>query len=98
MIKPSLGRIVWYTPTATDPIAADQDGRCAAIVVNVHSDRQVSLGVLDAKGVWRLRVDVPLLQDDDKPPASGSYAIWMPYQKGQAAKTEEAEKQLAAKT
>jgi hypothetical protein len=37
---------------------------------------------------------VPLMQDGDEQPWHGNFAMWMPYQKGQAAKTEALEARL----
>jgi hypothetical protein len=37
---------------------------------------------------------MPLIQDGEKPPQQDPYAVWMPYQKGQAAKTEALEARL----
>ncbi|MBF5006826.1 hypothetical protein ISG32_21500 [Diaphorobacter sp. NR2-3-3-1] len=47
---------------------------------------------MDANGNAHSRTSVPLVQDGDSCPANGYYCEWMPYQKGQAAKTEAAEK------
>jgi hypothetical protein len=43
--------------------------------------------MFDAGGNLFPRTSVWLRQDDDPPP-TGMYCEWMPYQKGQAAKTE----------
>ncbi len=85
MIKPTLGRVVWFTPGTNDvgPIR-DGDGRCAALVVNVWTDRLVNLAVFDANGVHWPRNSVPLLQDQDPRPPGGYYAEWMPYQLSKA--------------
>lgn len=89
MIKPSNGRIVWFTPSAQTASSDFAPGsQLAAIVAHVHSDRLVNLAVFDANGVPHSRTSVPLLQDDDVAPAYGYYAEWMPFQKGQAAKQE----------
>lgn len=97
MIKPSNGRIVLVTPNdrATVNTPEFKGQRLAAIVTHVWHDRLINVAVLDADGVPWSRTSVPLLQDDDVPPNLGCYAEWMDYQKGQAAKTEQIEKQLA---
>lgn len=95
MIKPTVGRIVWYTPSQNDKERiAYNDQPLAAIVVYVHQDGLVKLAVFDANGDHHTRGFVPLLQDDDARPEDGFYCEWMPYQKGQAAKTESLEQQL----
>lgn len=98
MIKPTVGRVVLYTPSkgSTDAVIAHGSGKLAAIVTNVWSDTCVNLVVFDGNGVPHSRTSVLLLQDDNPVPEGGFYCEWMPYQKGQAAKTEELEKKLAA--
>lgn len=93
MISPTLGRIVWFTPQNQKrlvdyDIMPDSSGMCAAMVVAVHSDRCVNLAVFDANGAHHAVTSVTLLQDDDVKPADGRCCEWMPYQKGQAAKSE----------
>lgn len=89
MISPSIGRVVWYY---TNPREAQAN---AAIVTYVWNDRMINLVVFDANGVPRSETSVDLLQDDEKPSGQSRWAEWMPYQKGQAAKTEALEKKLA---
>lgn len=81
MIKPTVGRVVWYQT------GNPQDQPNAAIVAYVYTDRCVNLMVINANGDNYSRQRVFLRQDDDLIP-DGFYAEWMPYQKGQAAKTE----------
>lgn len=92
MIKPTIGRVVWFHPAsnASDPGFAPAP-ICAAIVAYVHSDNCVNLGVFDGNGVSHSKTSVRLIQDTDEAPEGGYYCEWMPYQKGQAAKTEAAE-------
>lgn len=100
MISPSNGRIVWYTPSRPtgdfDSDAAitqhDRLKPLAAMVCHVWGDRMVNLLVTDSNGVQHARTSVTLLQDDDAKPEDGRFCSWMPYQLGQAAKTEAAEK------
>lgn len=98
MIKPTVGRVVHYIPSIDDPIAKQFDQPLAAIIATVWDDRLVNLTVFDANGVSQGKQAVTLLQDDDPAPKSGSYAIWMPFQKGQAQKTEEIELKLKLDT
>ena len=103
MIVPSNGRIVWYTPMRkcgdvdidTDIIQHDKTKPLSAMVVHVWSDRMVNLLVFDSNGFLHGRTSVDLLQDDDPKPEGGRFCSWMPYQLGQAAKAEAAEKKLA---
>jgi hypothetical protein len=92
MIKPSIGRVVWFRPHKGDPLAFS-DQPLAALVTYVHSDNMINLAVFDANGVAHSRTSVTLHQDGEGGKGYG-YAEWMPYQKGQAAKTEAAEKAL----
>lgn len=97
MIQPTVGRVLWFHP------AVDEKGRanlkehpgfafaptCAAIIAGVVSNSVVNLTVFDSTGVAFAKDSVNLIQDDEDGPATGNFAEWMPYQKGQAAKTED---------
>lgn len=86
MIRPTVGRVVWFHPGLNSAMAHFQPAAvCAGIVAFVHSDSLVNLGVFDANGVSHSRTDVPLIQDGETPPAQGYYCEWMPYQKAVAA-------------
>lgn len=80
MIKPTIGRVVWYHPAIGAP---DSDKTLAAIVAYVHSDTCVNLAVFDANGVAFSQTSVFLYQGDSDRPSS-SYCEWMPFQIGQA--------------
>jgi hypothetical protein len=96
MITPTVGRVVWFAPARGDTaMTFGVDQPCAALVAYVWNDRMVNLAVFDHNGAFHARTSVPLLQDDDAKPEGGYFATWMPYQKGQAAKTEAAEAKLA---
>jgi len=83
MIKPTVGRVVWFHPAAASPETL------AAIVTRVWSDGTVNLVVFSADGGSYGEHLVHLCQDDEYGnPGGGSWAEWMPYQKGQAAKTD----------
>jgi len=94
MIRPTVGRVVLFWPILNPGERPDAQP-WAAIVTYVWSDRMVNLSVFAHNGVQRSCTSVPLLQDGDAAPISGYYCEWMPYQKGQAARTEAAERQLA---
>lgn len=88
MITPTNGRIVWYTPSTDDKEIRQHDFKrpLAAQVCHVWGDRMVNLDVTDSDGRHFPRTSVMLLQDDDLKPEGGRFAVWMPYQVGQAAK------------
>jgi hypothetical protein len=92
MIKPTVGRVVWvFRPNHTnDPTQPE-----AALIAYVWNDRLINVGGVDHSGAPFALACLPLVQDDEPKP-EGNFAAWMPYQKGQAAKTEQLEK--AAKT
>lgn len=99
-IEPTVGRVVWYWPHPdTDllmPAMVILVGQpLRADVCAVNDDGTVNLAVNDAYGDAHQRLDVPLLQAGEAPPAGRSFCEWMPYQKGQAAKTEELEAKQA---
>jgi hypothetical protein len=97
MIKPTVGRVVWFHPSASesDPAFAPAP-ICAAIVAHVWSDTCVNLAVFDANGQSHSKTSVTLIQEGDQPLELGYYCEWMPYQKGQAAKTEELESRVSS--
>lgn len=104
VITPTNGRIVWFTPhtdTSKWPSGMQQhdpEQPFAAIVCHVWGDRMVNLLVTDSNGAQFPFTSVDLVQDGDYTDgfkALGRYAEWMPYQKGQAAKTEALERQVA---
>lgn len=95
MIKPTVGRMVHFHPARGDPIVHDGVQPLSGQIAYVHNDRLVNLGVLDKNGVLHPRTSVPLLQDDDAAQAGTAHAKWMDYQRGQAAKTEALERQIA---
>jgi hypothetical protein len=95
-IIPTPGRIVWYRPAPNDNIPALADQPLAAIVAAVHSDTRINVSVIDAYGHHHSRQNVFLAHPDNELPSTGAFAEWMPYQKGQAAKTEAAEAALTA--
>ena len=94
MIVPTVGRVVLFTPDShfTGMIAPGE--KIPAIICKVWSDKMINIGGFDADGNPFRATSVTLVQDD-LPPKAGYYCEWMPYQKGQATKTEQAEKALA---
>lgn len=82
MIKPTIGRVVWYWPNGRQPDGAQP---YAASVAYVQSDTRVNLGWLDHDGFSLFAKDVYLQQEGNPEPAPKvPYAEWMPYQIGQA--------------
>jgi hypothetical protein len=91
IIKPTIGRKIWFWPTRFDADAAGMqvhDVRQAldASIVLVQSDRKVNLFVVDHAGRSHAVLDVTLRQPEDNPPPgeAQSYCEWMPFQQGQA--------------
>jgi hypothetical protein len=95
VIKPTVGRSLWYYP-GIDPIARVGDEPLAAILTAVLTDTDINLCVFDANGHPHPRQHVYLFQEGGRSPGEAGHAQWMPYQKGQSAKTEQLEAQLAA--
>ena len=92
MISPTIGRVVLYHPPFV-PDSGTNEVTHAAIVTHVWSDTCVNLAIFDSNGLPYSATSVFLYQGDiDRP--SSSYAEWMPYQIGQAAKTEQLQKQI----
>src|SRR6266700_4220889 len=97
MIKPTVGRVLWYRPSPHDPGPWPGEQPLAAHVAHVNPEGRVNLMVIDANGNGYSRTGVHLVQEGEPVP-NRPYAEWMPFQKGQAAKTEAAEAKLAGAT
>lgn len=94
MIKPTVGRVVWFHPHPNEDLVAnaawtDPKEPFAAMIVYVWNERMVNLVVFSQVGLPVGRTSVKLLQDDDAKPEGGSYCEWMPYQRIQNEKTQE---------
>ncbi len=79
MIKPTVGRSIWYYPPGRLPYDQPQ----AAIITHVFSDRMVNLAIFHRNGnpIADPPTSITLVQDGDAtPPASHGYCTWMPYQ------------------
>lgn len=86
MISPTIGRVVLVVTGSAQPLPG--------LISFVHNDRLINVGAFDQNGKPVAFTSLVLLQDDDKPIAPQTYAEWMPYQKGQAAKTKALEAKL----
>ena len=102
MIRPTVGRVMWYRPgvhlagLVANPAGLEGAQPLAAIVTYVWNDNMVNLAVFGHDGTVQARTSVPIVQDGSPWTADQSpYAEWMPFQKGQAAKTEALEAKLA---
>jgi hypothetical protein len=85
MIKPTVGRVVWvHRPYFKHDPAQPE----AALITYVWNDRMINVGGFMHDGTPFKATSVRLLQDGDMPldaGKDGTYAEWMPFQKGQAA-------------
>jgi len=77
MIKPSIGRVVWFQPEHAHG-APERDQPHAALIVYVWGDRMVNLVVFNQNGMLFAAYSVTLLQDGDPIPPHDRYAQWMP--------------------
>lgn len=84
MIKPTVGRIVWFWSSISNKNA--EMPPLAAIVTNVHSDEMVDLCIFSQNGNPNPQTSVPLVQPETEHPKTGMFCEWMPYQIGQAKK------------
>lgn len=83
MIKPTVGRVVWYYPDGAMAFPGDKPR--AAIIAHVHNDRKINIAWFGRDGSPNQAQGVPLLQDDDPAPNNDEFCQWMPYQKDVAA-------------
>jgi hypothetical protein len=103
-IVPTVGRVVWYRPEPSFAGPHDMREPLAAIIAKVWAPPYIALMVIDAGGNTWGRHQVPLWNGPVQlegggwsEPPERPYAEWMPYQLGQAAKTEEAERAREAR-
>lgn len=95
MIKPTVGRNVWFWPYGLDRQPHAQP--YAASIAFVHSDTMINIGYLTEHGEHRAQTSVRLLQDGDSGQGHPCYAEWMPFQVGQAKATAVHEQDRAGK-
>ena len=88
IIKPTIGRKLWYWPEPDDRrIMACIDGQpLDATVVYVHNDSMVTLTINDHHGFSHPKTAVHLYHGDTNRPTLGRFCEWMPFQVGQAAR------------
>ncbi len=84
-MKPTVGRMVYYKSYGTPGGEFPSVDR-AAIVTQVHNDTCIDLCVINPTGFF---FNQKVIQGD----GPGQWD-WMPFQKGQASKTEALEKEL----
>lgn len=109
MIKPTVSRFVWYRPyTTPNVMVLDYAGKsqfdnglpCVmgeplpALITAVWGDDCVSVTVFDINGGSHGRPSIHLWHGEGERPTERRYCEWMPFQKGQATKTEEMEGRL----
>lgn len=94
MIKPTVGRKVWFWSSLAqyhraleqnfdhELLLIDSQPQDATIVA-VWSPSMINLHVIDHTGLGRSETSVQLMQEGDPFP-EGRFATWMPFQIGQA--------------
>jgi hypothetical protein len=85
MIKPTVGRVVWYYPNGAvgwpQQFPGHEAEPMAAVIAFVHNDATINLHAIDPHGAASALDSVLLLQEGETKPAPGmGYATWMPYQ------------------
>jgi hypothetical protein len=92
MIKPTIGRVVWYSPAASERIPGEpNDQMLDAHITYVWTDRMVNLMAVTPNGTPFGVTSVTLVQEGDATPIE-RFCMWMPYQVGQAKKHESEDK------
>lgn len=90
MIKPTIGRVVWfYPPVAGVPdfniIHSNPPQPCEARIAYVWSDSMINICATDHHGFQRAFTSVRLIQPEEPKPEEGFFCGWMPYQTSVAA-------------
>lgn len=103
IIKPTVGRKVWYRPCEHDKsgigaMTTSGEQPLDATVIAVWGDRMVNVLVTDIVGKQFPVLSVTLVQEGDEKPAAGRYVEWMPYQQGQVRKDAAIDRAIAATT
>lgn len=111
-IRPTVGRVVyafhasWDGPRRADVIGVNEDDATVNLAVTLDPQRDAcarAYGMGDLCELSQVYLRHVPIYDPHLPgdmcvrPGDCRYAEWMPYQKGQAQKTEEAEKQAAGR-
>lgn len=97
VITPTVGRKVWYWPSASDktgpvPMTQQTGQPLDATVIAVHGDYMVNVLVTDVMGRQFPVLSCEMVQPGGTPRTDangqvmGRYVEWMPYQQTQAAK------------
>lgn len=90
MIKPTVGRKVWYWPHPIHDAAmniVDDQQPLDATVLCAHGDDRISVQVIDHRGHTHFIAYCFLSQPENNTnPADAGYCEWMPYQVGQSQK------------
>lgn len=97
MITPTVGRVMWYKPYDHESNINDRAVPFVAHVCYVWQPDMINALVIDHQGNAVPHTSIPVWQGDFEDCPEGS-CCWMPYQKGQAAKTEKLEEELAEST
>jgi len=89
VIKPTVGRKVWYRPAKGEAMVCNSDDQpMDATIIYVWNDRTVNLVVHDHGGSVHMRRSTLLLQGDEQYDPVTGFCEWMPFQQGQAKATE----------
>lgn len=90
MIQPTVGRMILFrAPSSSKPLAAT--------VAAVNDDGTINIGYLDSIGAHHSSQFIRIIEPGDTVGPEEHWCEWMPFQLGQAAKTEQAEAALAEK-
>lgn len=84
MIKPTIGRVVWFWPTDTERVqlhlGGDPKQPLSAQISYVWNDRMVNIGGLTQNGMPFGRTSVLLMQGDESYTPHQGFCQWMPFQ------------------
>lgn len=89
MIKPTVGRIVYFFGGAQSPIHCPTNEPLAAIITAVINEHLLNLAVFDYVGHVHPVTNCPLIQPGQATKLSATHCTWMSYQIAQAPSSQE---------
>lgn len=88
-IEPTVARVVLFSPAIDDSELLRAYAPFAAIIAGVNEDGTINVLAIGRHGSTHARGNVVMIQDAMVADPEAAFAMWMDYQRGQAAKSDE---------